>query len=300
MSTVLNCVHLGLRVVFADIDSVTLQPTVETLSRACDENTVAVLITHYAGYPADMVEISKFCDKNGYILIDDAAHCLPTERAGYIEGAWPSDLTFFSFYATKTITCAEGGLALFSDKTVCKRAMQYRLHGISRDAFDRYTSTASSWEYDVVVEGYKANLPDVLTAMLEVQYQRRYEMRERRSLIAAQYNEAFNDLSSNLNVPRINTDSDVTTSYHLYPITVPSQHRNIFIEKMKMRGVNVSVHFKPPYQMSYWKENFGGTDWGHRLPNVENYWKSTVSLPIFSSMTSEQVTEVIDSVKVSV
>lgn len=288
-STILNLMHLGLKPVFCDIDPDTLQPTVETIGKCHDPKTVAVLVTHYGGYPCPMDDIWTWAKMRRVTVIDDAAHCLPTRYKGWWNGSWHSDLTFFSFYATKTIACAEGGLAAIHSEEIAKVAKQYRLHGMSKDAFGRYQSLQAGWEYDIVVEGYKANLPDLLAAMALVQLDRMYEIHERRKMIWNRYFLGLEDLEG-LVMPWPDS-KDVEQSAHLFPIQVPAADRNGFIEQLRERGVLASVHFKPLHQMSVWKGR------KPNVPVVDAFTASEISLPIYSRMTQEQVQHVIKSVR---
>jgi len=287
-STVLNCLHLGLVPVFCDIDPDTLQPTVKTIQEAKCPDAVAVLVTHYAGYPCSMDEIKTWCNQRRMFLIDDAAHCLPTTYKKWEAGAWPSDITFFSFYATKTVACGEGGMVVIQDEEIARIAKQYRLHGMSRDTFDRYKSTSASWEYDIVVEGYKANLPDILAAIALVQLERMHELHDKRIRIWNRYLFAFEDLDQ-LELPWADS-KNVQQSSHLYPLRV-EENRNEFMNGLREQGVVASMHFKPFYRMSLWKGE------KPHLPVLNDFADRQVSLPIFSTMTDAQVEQVIEAVK---
>lgn len=272
-STVQNCMHLGMNVQFADIDRVTLQPTAETIAAALS-NPRLVVVTHYGGYPCPMDDIRASFIRA--LIVDDASHCLPTRLKQWQAGEWPSDMTFFSFYATKTVCAGEGGMAVFDSQEVAELARKYSRHGRSN----------GGWDYSVDVTGYKANLPDVLAAIADVQLKRMEIIYERRKSIAEKYHK-------NIRLVHLPADSSsINQSHHLYPVVLHERHsRDRFIRRMAKYGVECSAHFPRLYMEPCWKGE------QPNVPVLGSLSGRLVSLPIFSRMTEKQVDDVIGAVE---
>jgi dTDP-4-amino-4,6-dideoxygalactose transaminase len=227
-------------------------------------------------------------------VVEDAAHSFPAHDGRHTVGAGDSLATVFSFYATKTITTGEGGMVVTRSQEVAKRVRTMRLHGISRDVFDRYRSTAPSWHYDVVAPGYKYNLTDPAAAMGRVQLRRADAMRTRREQIAARYTEGLADLP--LDLPPAGEDG-TQHAWHLYVVRLRDDalvDRTAFIEQMASRGVGCSVHFIPLHLQPYWRDSLELRP--EQLPVATAEFERVVSLPAFSSMTDAQVERVVETV----
>jgi dTDP-4-amino-4,6-dideoxygalactose transaminase len=202
----------------------------------------------------------------------------------------------FSFYATKTMTTGEGGMITVHDDDLADRIRTMRLHGISRDVFDRYRSTAPSWHYEVVAPGYKYNLPDPAAAMGRVQLRRSTEMLLARRAIAMAYAEVFVDLP--IILPAGLDTPEGRHAWHLFAIRLSDESplgRDEFIDQMALLGVSCSVHFIPLHLHPYWRDTY-------RLdpadfPVAQDAYGRAVSLPAFSSMTSAQIQRVVDAVR---
>ena len=147
--------YLGAHPVFVDIDPATLNIDVSKIEAAITPRTKAIMPVHFAGLSCDMDAIIRLARKHGLKVVEDAAHALPTRTNDKLIGTLDSDATVFSFYATKTITTGEGGMVVTRDPAIAARCRVMRLHGISRDAFDRYVSAKPSWQYEVVAPGFK-------------------------------------------------------------------------------------------------------------------------------------------------
>lgn len=284
--------YLGAEPVLVDVDPATFNIDLEAAERAVTERTRAVMPVHFAGLPLSPSAIRSFADRHGLKVIEDAAHALPAAAEGETVGGGLSDATVFSFYATKTITTGEGGMVVTRNSEITDRIKVMRLHGISRDAFDRYRSTVPSWQYEVVAPGYKYNLTDPAAAMGRVQLGRARSMRDRRAEIAAQYDAAFEHLD--LQLPE-HGPADTLHAWHLYVIRVPvGADRDQFIRDLSERGIGTSVHFIPLHLHPYWRDRGGLTP--EQFPHASAEFARVVSLPIFSSMTDDQVRRVIDAV----
>jgi dTDP-4-amino-4,6-dideoxygalactose transaminase len=199
-------------------------------------------------------------------------------------GSGLSTAVVFSFYTTKCITTGEGGAIVTKHKALAERMRTMRLHGISRDVFDRYTSNTAGWEYDIVAAGFKYNMPDIMAAIGIVQIARAEEMRHNRMKIAEYYDRHLQ--SERIGLPVWSKHG----SCHLYVIRVPN--RNRMIEDMHLSGVSCSVHFKPLHLMTYWKNYARG-----EYPGADSIFSSCMSLPIYSKMTIEQADYVVKAVK---
>lgn len=288
--------YLGATPVIVDVDRDTLNLDLEAAAAAVTARTKAIMPVHFAGLPVPRGPLADFARAHRVKVIEDAAHSHPVTSDGIPIGLGESDAVVFSFYATKTMTTGEGGMVVSADPAVIDRMRTMRLHGISRDVFDRYTSTAPSWHYEVVAPGFKDNLTDTAAAMGRVQLTRAVEMKTKRSAIAARYDEAFADLP--LTLPARPTREGTEHAWHLYVVRLQSQAplaRNAFIEAMAAAGVGTSVHFIPLHKHPYWASLRGGD--APALPVADEEFERAVSLPIFSAMTDEQVERVITAVR---
>jgi perosamine synthetase len=226
-------------------------------------------------------------------VIEDAAHALPARYRGRIVGTL-GDLTAFSFYATKTITTAEGGMLTTENPEYAARAALMALHGISKDAWKRYTAEGS-WFYEVEAPGYKYNMPDLAAALGLVQLQRCDELWAARAAIAARYDSAFAE------VPEIITPvvaADVQHAWHLYIIQLELDALDIdragFIKAMHELNIGTSVHFIPLHLHPYYKRTYGHEP--DDFPAAMHVYRRVVSLPIYPSMSEGDVDDVIESV----
>lgn len=278
--------------VLVDIDPETHLIDVSKIEEKITKNTKAIIPVHFSGQPADMDEILEIAKKYNLYVIEDAAHALPAwykrKKIGTI-----GDLTCFSFYATKTLATGEGGMVTTENDEWADRIRILRLHGISKDAWKRY-SKEGTWEYDVLENGYKYNMTDINAALGLAQLRKLEWMWEKRKEIAERYNEAFKDLEE---VILYKVKEDRETSWHLYPLKLHLEalkiSRNEFIEKLKERGIGTSVHFIPLYRFSYYRR------FGYKVEdflNSEWVFERVVSLPIFPGMTEEEVNYVIENV----
>lgn len=284
--------YLGAEPVLVDVDPVTLNIDLGCAERAITEQTRAIMPVHFAGLPFSPSALRSFAELHGLKVVEDAAHALPASAEGEIVGGGSSDATVFSFYATKTITTGEGGMVVTRDREIADRIKVMRLHGISRDAFDRYRSTVPSWQYEVVAPGYKYNLTDPAAAMGRVQLGRARQMRDRRAEIAATYDAAFAGLD--LQLPELGA-ADTLHAWHLYVVRVADgSERDRFISDLATKGIGTSVHFIPLHLQPYWRDY--GKLTPEQFPNASAQFERVVSLPIFSSMSEEQVARVVDAV----
>lgn len=263
---------------------------VREIERAVTPRTRAIIPVHYSGFPCDMDAILQLAERHGLLVIEDAAHAFPASYKGRMIGTI-GHMTCFSFYATKTITTGEGGMITTANPELADRLRILALHGISRDAWNRYSATGT-WRYDILETGYKYNLTDVQAALGLAQLARTEELRMRRSAIAAQYSQALSYLDAFSPPPEPN---DASHAWHLYVVRVNPAAltigRDQVIEELKARGIGTSVHFIPLHMHSLYQKQLGYRD--GQFPRAERHFENAVSLPLFPSMTDEDVARVI-------
>lgn len=287
--------YLGAHPVFVDIDPNTFNIDPSKIEAAITPKTKVIIPVHFAGLACDMQAILTIARRHNLKVVEDAAHALPTRYQGQLIGTLESDVTVFSFYATKTITTGEGGMVVTRNPDIAARCKIMRLHGISRDAFDRYISTKPAWHYEVVAPGFKYNLTDLASSLGIHQLQKANRFQQRRQTIAERYTRELADLP--LLTPPTTPEGDLH-AWHLYILRLlPAAgiNRNRFIEAMAERGIGCSVHFIPLHIHPYWRDNYQlqPQDFPHALAAYEQ----AVSLPIYTKMTDEDQTRVISSIK---
>jgi dTDP-4-amino-4,6-dideoxygalactose transaminase len=273
--------------VLCDIEKHTHNIDVLKLESLITDKTKAIIPVHFAGLPCDMDEILAIAKKYNLKVIEDAAHAIPAKYKGKKIGGI-SDITCFSFYATKTLVTGEGGMATTSNADYAKCMKVNRLHGISRDAWDRYTTGVGTWYYEVVDNGYKYNMADMNAALGVEQLKKVEWMRDEREKIARKYAAAFKDT----NVEIIDIPDDRESAYHLYVIKV--NNRDELMAKLTEKGVGVSVHFIPIHKHPYYKEKYGYQDGDYHVAN--KVFDRSLSLPIYPGLSDEEIDYVISKV----
>jgi dTDP-4-amino-4,6-dideoxygalactose transaminase len=285
--------YFGARPVFVDVDANTLNIDVKMIEQAITSRTKAILPVHVSGLPATVPEFEEIANKHGLRVIEDAAHAFPAKYRGRMVGGM-SDFTCFSFYATKTITTGEGGMICTNSDEWAERCRIMSLHGISKDAWKRYTAEGS-WYYEIVAPGYKYNMTDVAAAMGLAQLRRAEAMWVRRAEIARKYNHAFAEMPE-LQIPADRLDCQ--HAWHLYMLRLNLDQIRIdrarFIEELKARNIGSSVHFIPLHLHPYYRETYGYAP--EDFPVAYREYQREVSLPIYSKMSDEDVDDVINAV----
>jgi len=295
VSTATSARHLGAEIAYADIESDTcnIDPAAIEAALRKDPAIRAIVPVHIAGNVCRMDEICALGKKYGVAVIEDAAHSFPSRTKAGFAGTL-GDAGVFSFYATKTITTGEGGMVCVKDGEKAKRISMMRSHGIDRTIWDRYTSKQASWKYDVVEDGWKCNLPDILAAIGRVQLTKADEFFRKRSRIAREFNAAF----SECDYLRIPPDGD-GNAWHLYPLGIVPEKldtdRDGFAQELQDAGLGISVHFIPHFEMTWFKKryNLSRTD----FPEAARRYETTISLPFWPDMTDEMVAGVIRAVR---
>jgi len=276
--------------VLCDIDESTHNIDISKIEALITDKTKAIMPVHFAGQPCDMDELYEIAEKYDLKVIEDAAHAIPSSYKGVKIGALEkTDVTCFSFYATKTLSTGEGGMATTNNSDYAKSMKINRLHGISKDAWDRYTAKGS-WFYEIVDNGNKYNTTDINASLGLVQLRKQDMLREKRNQIAMKYNQAFTN-NENIIIPFVKEDR--ITSWHLYVIKIAN--RDAVIEKLKENGVGCSVHFIPIHKHPYYKNKYGYKN--ENYPIANNVFDKSLSLPIYPDMSDEEVNYVIHKVK---
>jgi perosamine synthetase len=264
------------------------------MEKRITSKTRAIIPVHIAGEACDMDAIHKIAERYQLHVIEDAAHALPSSYRGKRIGTI-SDLTAFSFYATKTITTAEGGMIVTDRDDYARRISMMRLHGISGDAWKRY-SKEGSWYYEVEDAGYKLNLCDLLAALGSAQLAKCDRFAEQRRSMAARYREAFSAFDELENPPL--GEDPAGHAWHLYILRIRPElldlDRNQFIQELAKRNIGSSVHFIPLHLHPFYQRAYGYRR--GQLPNAEAAYSRCFSLPIFPGMTSAEQERVISSV----
>ncbi len=289
--------YLGADPVFVDVDADTLCIDVDAVARAITPRTKAIIPVHFAGRSADMTRLLALAQQHGLKVMEDAAHALPTTCHGALIGTLASDVTVFSFYANKTITTGEGGMLVTRDPEIARRARVMRLHGINRDAFDRFTSKAPSWYYEIVAPGFKYNMTDIAASIGIHQLKKANAFQQKRAQIAALYDEALAGLP--IVRPPHATVGDVH-AWHLYVTQLADGAevaRDVFIERMFEQGIGCSVHYIPLHLQPYWRDRYDLAP--DMFPVSQRIYERTVSLPLYTRMTEGDVARVAEAVKVA-
>jgi dTDP-4-amino-4,6-dideoxygalactose transaminase len=282
--------YLGADVVLVDIDPATLCIDPKGVEAAITPRTRAIVPVHYGGLAADMPALLALARRHGLKVVEDAAHALPATCGGQLVGTLGSDAAVFSFYANKNITTGEGGMVVTHDAALAARIKVMRLHGISRDAFDRYTAKVPSWYYEIVAPGFKYNLTDIAAALGLQQLRRAHAFQQRRAQIAALYDAGLEGLP--LALPPRAPAGDVH-SWHLYPIRLGDAApigRDALIERLFAERIGCSVHYIPLHLQPYWRDRYRLS--AAQFPHSQRAYERLVSLPIYPRMSDADVLRV--------
>lgn len=295
-ATAMTIYHAGAKPVLVDIDPRTMNMDPNKIEAAITPRTKAIIPVHFAGLSCDMDAIRTIARRHNLRIIVDAAHALPTTYKGEMVGSAASaDATAFSFYATKTITSGEGGMITVADPEIAAKCRTLRLHGINRDVFNRYTSVAASWYYEVVAPGHKCNLTDMAASIGLIQLDRMDEMHGKRCAMQKKYHEAFADLPVQL--PAGPLDGDIH-AWHLYVLRLTADaglSRDAFIEKMQAAKIGCSVHFIPLHRHPFWRDLLNVSD--ADFPEATKAFEHAVSIPFYSAMSQAQIDRVCETVR---
>jgi dTDP-4-amino-4,6-dideoxygalactose transaminase len=293
-STAHAIVHLGATPVLADVsaDDYNLDPV--CAAQKIGPRTQVLLPVHLAGLPCRLGDLLKLAHAHGLKVLEDAAHAAGAEVNGQKVGSI-GNATAFSFYATKNLTTAEGGMLTSGDGDLIERARTWHLHGMSRDAWKRYTAEGS-WRYDVLLPGFKANMTDIQAALGLAQLGKLERNNARRGEIARHYTAAFSQMPELIPAPQARPSD--RQAYHLYMLRLNLEQlrieRDRFFQELTKRGVGASVHFIPLYRLAYYREQFRWQP--EEFPVTEAIFQSAISLPCYPRMSPADVDRVISTV----
>ena len=293
-STASTILHCGAKPVFADIDYRTGCIDPEEIAKKITPHTKAIVPVHYSGQVCDLDRIYELADEHNLYVSEDAAHALWSRYKGRLIGNKLRGAASYSFYATKNLATGDGGMLVTDRDDIAERARILVGQGMSHNAWNRYAK-GGSWKYDIVEPGYKYNMFDIQAALGLVQLSRMEEMQTRRLAIAARYQEEFGKIDA-VEPPFV--PEFTTHCWHLYVLRIVPElltiDRDQFIVELNERNVGTSVHFIPTHTMTAfrklgWKEG--------DFPMAEKHFERIISLPLYPSMTDEQVQYVIDAVR---
>ena len=285
--------YLGADVVLVDVDPVTLCIDVRQIELAITPRTKAIMPVHYAGLAADMPALLALARKHDLRVVEDAAHALPTTSNGQLIGTLQSDATVFSFYANKTMTTGEGGMVVTRDLEIAARIRTMRLHGINRDAFDRFRSKTPAWYYEVVAPGFKYNLTDIAAAIGLAQLAKLPGFLKRRQQLAMRYREGLAGLP--LVLPADAQAGDIH-AWHLYVIRLEplaQLTRDELIQALSDRGIGTSVHYISLHRQPYSRDRYDLRP--EMFPCSESAYQSMLSIPLFTAMSDMDQGRVINA-----
>lgn len=285
--------YLGAEPVLVDVDPITLNMDPEQVRKAITFKTKAIMPVHYAGLACNMTALLAIAKEFNLKVVEDAAHALPTTFNQTLVGQLDSDITVFSFYANKTMTTGEGGMAVTKNPELAKRMRVMRLHGMSRDAFDRFTSKTPAWYYEIVAPGYKYNLTDIASSMGIEQLKKLPQFLTRRQFLAAKYHQHLASLP--LILPANAPTGDIH-SWHLYVIRLKPEaklNRDQVIQGLSDAGIGSSVHYVPLHRHPYWRDRYQLTP--EMFPVSELAYQQMLSIPLFTAMTDADQDRVINT-----
>ncbi|WP_076792556.1 DegT/DnrJ/EryC1/StrS aminotransferase family protein [Chlorobium sp. KB01] len=287
--------YLDAKPVFVDVDPETYCIDVAAIEDAITPKTKAIIPVHFGGLSADMGSLIELAKRHNLHVVEDAAHALPTTYDGQLIGTLDTDATVFSFYSNKTMTTGEGGMLVTRNPALSKRVRMMRLHGISKDVFNRFNSKAPAWYYEILAPGFKYNMTDIAACLGIHQLKKVRAFHEHRTRIAEAYDAKLADLPLRLPPkPRKGEQH----SWHLYVICLAEGlriGRDEFIQKMFEMGIGCSVHYIPLHLQPYWRETYGLSE--KMFPNSQRIYDGCVSLPIYPIMTMENVQRVTSTIQ---
>ncbi len=285
-------IECGATPVFVDVEPETGNISCDAIEKAITPRTKAILPVHLYGQMCDMRRMREIARKHHIAIVEDSAHCVEGERDG-IKPGHASDMSVFSFYATKNLASGEGGAITTNNEELYEKLMVLRQHGMNKSAADRYSSRFK--HYDMETLGYKCNMFDVQAAMLLPQLSKLQERLARRESICQRYETAFRN-AEGISFPSVLPDS--VHARHLFTIWVDPAIRDAVLSDLQDRGIGVAVNFRSINRLTYYREHFPMPE--GTFPNAERIGDSTITLPLYTKLTDEEIEYVIEQVKESV
>jgi UDP-4-amino-4-deoxy-L-arabinose-oxoglutarate aminotransferase len=289
IATANSIVEAGAVPVFVDVESETGNIDAAQIESVITPRTKAILPVHLYGQMADMLTIKDIAARNGLHIIEDAAHCLEGSRDGVQPGQL-SEAACFSFYATKNITCGEGGGVVTRDPALADKLRLLRSHGMSKEAADRYHGGYEHW--DMLCMGYKANLDDIKAAILLPQLARIEDRWAKREALTKEY---IQNLRRCDWIDVHQTLPKVKHARHLFTVLFDSQQRDAVLHRLTDHGVGVAVNYRPIHLLRFYRETFSYQP--GMFPVAESIGSRTVSLPLYPSLSMQEVHYVLDVIQ---
>lgn len=296
--------YQGATPILVDCDAITLNMDLAAAERkvaAAKQRIVGIMPVHVGGQLMDIDQLRSFAARHKLWIVEDAAHAFPAGWRSSDDAAWQTrtngqkSVTCYSFYANKTITTGEGGMAVTSNPKLAERMRLMSLHGLSADAWGRYSSNGT-WDYKIVAPGYKYNLTDIAAAIGIHQLKRAEAMRLKRESVARRY---IQELSPVTQIDLPEPDSNLVQSWHLFAIRLNLKqlkiNRDTFMKELKRAGVGCSVHWRPLHLHPYYQKNFGYR--ASDFPVASAEWKRLISLPIFPDLRDHEIQHVVRVVR---
>ncbi len=285
-------IEAGATPVFVDVEPDTGNISCDEIEKVITPRTKAILPVHLYGQLCDMRRMREIAKKHNLAIIEDSAHCVEGERDGIKPGG-ASDMSAFSFYATKNLASGEGGAITTNDQALYEKLMVLRQHGMNKSAADRYSARFK--HYDMEMLGYKCNMFDLQAAMLLPQLNMLNERLARREYICQRYENGFRD-AEEISFPVVLKNS--ISARHLFTIWVDPKIRDAVLSDLQDRGIGVAVNFRSINRLTYYREHFNMPE--GTFPNAERIGDSTITLPLYTKLTEEEIDYVIEQVKDSI
>jgi UDP-4-amino-4-deoxy-L-arabinose-oxoglutarate aminotransferase len=278
--------HVGAKIVLVDVEEETGNINAELIKKAITKKTKAIMPVHLYGAMCDMKAIKKIADDHQLKIVEDAAHCVEGIRDGIRPGNL-GDTACFSFYATKNLTCGEGGAISVKTENDKDKMYQWIIHGMTKSASKRFEGKFEHW--DILFPGHKANMSNISASLLLSQIERLDEQLELREKICQDYQTAFSN-SQKIQFPKVPKNS--RSGRHLFTIWVDGNKRDQTIFKLQEKGIGCTVNYRSVPELDYYKKVFDSNQW----PIAKEIGERTISLPLYPGLTQEQTNYVIDSV----
>lgn len=280
--------YVGAKTVFVDVEPISGNINADLIEEAITKNTKAILVVHLHGQMCDMKKISSIAKKYNLKIIEDCAHCIEGSRDGIRPGQL-GDVACFSFYATKNLTCGEGGAITCNDYKIYEWLLKARQHGISKSASERYTKKYE--HYDLEFLGFKCNMNDIQAALMINQIDKLDLFLSRKKIIADKYTTNF---SKNLNIKTPKVYENSQHAWHLYTILVNPKKRDTYMHTLQDAGIGIAVNYRPIHLMKYYKEKYKYSS--NSFPVAESIGESTITLPLYYRLNDDEINHIVDNV----
>ncbi len=290
IATATAIMHTGATPVFVDVEEDTAMLDTCKIEEAITPHTKAILPVHLYGAMVDMKALRRIADRHSLKIIEDCAHCIEGERDGIRPGQL-SDAACYSFYATKNLTCGEGGAVATQNPELAEKIKLLRLHGMSKDAATRYTDLYRHW--DMLLEGWKYNMHDISAALLVDQIKRLDGYWQKRDKLWKLYNKGFRDIEE-IRIPKVKGKS----AKHMYTIWVNTEKRDEILYQIQEKGIGIAVNYRAIHTLTFLRKQFGFKP--EDFPVANHIGESTISLPLYPGLKNNEINYIIDAVKKSI